>query len=748
MEQQLTMSAVKITSIDSWFSSRGLRMLEYQKDIIENKIPNSFSTNTLPTVLAACPSAGKTIMSIAFIDKFIKENPASRVLVLTHGTTVLRSQYAEEVGKLKPEFTWSNIEGKKDLENNTSQVFIALPQTLKRAILPQFDLIVIDEAHHFYFADMVQRIIKKAKHKYQLLLTGTPSPFIRKSYPIIPVTVNQLLDYDMVEDIIVELASSTYNFNQKDYNNLFELKDDVTINETETISTLDLLLKSVTKRLKSVFKNDSVKYANVGHITGWKLALMSLSKTMIACKSQHQAKQVARYFQSKGIGVALSISDTDIDSEEMGRFKTDKDCLILIVVARGILGFNFPEMENVIDMTASQNIDRIFQLMARVLRKHPNGKKKLFFKIASHYLEEYFEFIMTCVLCLTDENYYTKFNGKNFLDLEIPVVRLKKEKKTSDSGSGTGSEANKNKREIKSIDYMGIPSIRFFKDILHNNHDILSGYAFVNIRDIRTFVLLDKKSNGFWTLKKCQEDSIQYSSRQEWKDKSPQCFHTAYKNGWADECTKHMEMKNKPSGYWTKEVVLKEAKKYKTIDEWSKKSSASYTKAKEAKWMEECTKHMIELKKPSNFWTLETCKEDALKYNSKKEWRKNSSGGYGIAYNSGWMEECTKHMKELIRPRNFFTLEKCKEEAFKCSTKKEWREKFPSSYTIAFDKGWFNECSAHMINLHKSWTKEMCLTDSTLCSSKKEWKNKFPNSYSAAQRNNWIDECSTNMKKK
>ena len=98
------------------------------------------------------------------------------------------------------------------------------------------------------------------------------------------------------------------------------------------------------------------------------------------------------------------------------------------------------------------------------------------------------------------------------------------------------------------------------------------------------------------------------------------------------------------------------------------------------------------------------------------------------------------------RPRNFFTLEKCKEEALKCSTKKEWREKFPSSCAIAFDKGWFEECSAHMENMRKSWTKEMCLTDAILCSSKKEWKNKFPNSYSAAQRNHWANECSAHMK--
>ena len=40
----------------------------------------------------------------------------------------------------------------------------------------------------------------------------------------------------------------------------------------------------------------------------------------------------------------------------------------IIVVGRGILGFNFEQLVNVVDMTGSQNIDRIFQLMARVVR--------------------------------------------------------------------------------------------------------------------------------------------------------------------------------------------------------------------------------------------------------------------------------------------------------------------------------------------------------------------------------------------
>jgi len=64
--------------------------------------------------------------------------------------------------------------------------------------------------------------------------------------------------------------------------------------------------------------------------------------------------------------------------------------------------------------------------------------------------------------------------------------------------------------------------------------------------------------------------------------------------------------------------------------------------------MEECTKHMeSKVKpKPSGYWTLELCKEEALNYNSRTKWAKNSSGSYNSSWKKGWLEECAKHMEK------------------------------------------------------------------------------------------------------
>lgn len=496
--------------IANWFISRGKQDLQYQFECLQS-INDHLFTKSTPAVLAACPSAGKSAMTIAYCEFYLKAFPKAKILILTHGTTILRNQFSNDIDELNPKFSCSEyatpekpMDSEKPLirinvlqiKNFDAQVIVAIPQTLKTVRrLPKFDLIVVDEAHHFYFAKLkhvdgqVMKLIKNVKPKHQILLTGTPSKFILEKFKIIPITVNQLLEYNRVSDVTVEMASSTYNFTNNDYNIDKELKTDVQILKRDTNATLDVLIEQILNRLKSIFKNDPIAYSSIKRITGWNGALKNLKKTMIACKNQAQAQQVYEYLKSRDIDVALSISDVDQDSKKIKRFVEESKCLVLVVVNRGILGFNLPELENVIDMTCSQNPDVIFQLMGRVLRPHPNGDRKLFFKVVPHTMAEWFDHLMTLVLCLTDADYYTKYNGKNFLDMEIPIVREKRKttlRKVKNNSSKT-------KVDFKKVDFEGVPAIKFFNDLLHKNRSVLNGYEWTTIRQVRDKILLHKK---------------------------------------------------------------------------------------------------------------------------------------------------------------------------------------------------------------------------------------------------------------
>ena len=312
---------MKAKTTHNWFTKRNLKVLKYQSDILQ-KIEKSMQEREV-TVLAACPSAGKTIMSIFIVEDYLNKNPQNKVLILTHGTCVLRTQYNEVLDEVHPGFTYNLVEKFSDFNIN-KEVNVCLPQTLCGKILPQIDLLIVDEAHQFYFADMVQEIIKQINPSKQLLLTGTPSPFIARNLPIIAVPLMTIYEQNMCSDVRVEIAVSSYSFDViQDFNEDKELKSEIKIHDNETCKTLDELLNKIVTKLN-----------NNKNIRTWSQTLTQLQKTMFACRNQKQAMQIKRYFDAIGINSALSISDTDSNSSEIQRFKSKDDCLILIVVGQ------------------------------------------------------------------------------------------------------------------------------------------------------------------------------------------------------------------------------------------------------------------------------------------------------------------------------------------------------------------------------------------------------------------------------
>jgi len=156
---------------------------------------------------------------------------------------------------------------------------------------------------------------------------------------------------------------------------------------------------------------------------------------------------------------------------------------------------------------------------------------------------------------------------------------------------------------------------------------------------------------GYWTKERCVEDAKKCKTRNEWKKKKPSGYSASIKNGCLEECCKHMNNRSasssnhKPKGYWTKERCIEDAKKYKTRKEWQKKSSSAYGSAFKNGWIDECCKHM---KQPSRlYWTKERCIEDAKKCKTRTEWYNKKLSGYYTASKNGWVDECCKHMKKI-----------------------------------------------------------------------------------------------------
>ena len=265
----------------------------------------------------------------------------------------------------------------------------------------------------------------------------------------------------------------------------------------------------------------------------------------------------------------------------------------------------------------------------------------------------------------------------------------------------------------------------------------------------------EKRKGSRWTLSKILDECKKYKNFTELAKNNRSMIECAKAKGLSHEIysffniEKKTNLKKVPSNYWTLEKCKEDALKYNTKVEWERSRSGSYNNSRRKGWYYECTKHMENLIKIRGYWTLEKCKEDALKYNTREEWKKSYSA-HNSARRNGWIDECTKHMGKKRKPAGYWNKEKCLEESRKYKSTGSWCKEHQTSFNSAKKNKWFDECCSHMkIKTRKHsgyWTLEKCQEDALKYTSRKEWNKSNIGAYNSARKNNWLDECCGHMK--
>ena len=199
-----------------------------------------------------------------------------------------------------------------------------------------------------------------------------------------------------------------------------------------------------------------------------------------------------------------------------------------------------------------------------------------------------------------------------------------------------------------------------------------------------------------WTKEKCQEESLKYNYRNEFRIKSASSYRASIKNKWIDEITSHMLKPYEKNLIWTKEKCQEESLKYNYKHDFKKGNGSAYNSAFSNNWLNEICSHMIEICKPRNYWTKEKCEEEALKYNHRIEFKLSSSVCYSKSIELGCLSAITSHMYSRIK-QNTLTMELCKKEALKYKTRTEFNKMSPSFYRMALKSDWLNDICSHMI---------------------------------------------------
>jgi superfamily II DNA or RNA helicase len=567
---------------------------EHQKEFLTN---NEFDNSRKPFVLGAGTSSGKGPMSIMWLELFYSNtaNKNKTTLFVSASKTILRDNIHEVLKKFKPSFSYSIVKDKKTLiaalERN-AQVLVLIPQTIKSyyKLLPKIHTFILDEAHEWYFAKTIAgkessltKIIKHTQPTKQLLLTGTPSKFIANgdkfNFQFVPVM--DLYDAGLVSNVKMEIVSSTYDFKANDWKGTYgNLKGNKTNSPKQAEDALVAVCKEMIDKLKNPLKDwysiNNVTKNSIGKLFDY------MDKTIIYTHSLSQANKFHKILNSKKEltnKVLVSHSENDPDSIEFNKFKTEHKYKVLIAVDRGRIGFDMPELFNIVDFTMTQNLDMLLQMYGRLLRKSDLQKKKqkIYFKVATKNTADYFVDLMTAMLCLTHMDWYSMYNGKNMGGIQIPKVLTKSIRNKQYTNNQSKNKSNKVKPYV-SLTELGIPlDLNFFRQsILHTSNSKFNTIAETTLDDVRCEMFETYLRPKHWTYDKVKQaiDSIQYKDEIRSIPGLIQSINRYQLREYADKKLTSRKIK------WTQETLFEEFKNYNSRNECLKKSPGANQAAK------------------------------------------------------------------------------------------------------------------------------------------------------------------------
>ena len=314
----------------------------YQPKAAKAVLNMALSQKFIASILAAAPGSGKSTIIIHALNDFFKRFPNSRAVILTHNQNLLKDQMIEnfENPNIEIQFTFGVF-------GSNSQVEIGIPSNASK--ISKVDLLVVDEAHQYYWESLVDKIVDKFSPKYQILMTGSPSYFIKYN----------------------KLAEKSRK-NVKKFGMYFIAANDLM---SGIFSPIDLDVVRFDRgqlidKIKLVFKRAKQENYN-------------MSKVMWACKDVKEAKAVSYYLtNTMKCKVYMSTAENDTHNEQIQSFIAAKKG-VLIVVNKGILGFSDSTITALVDFKCSKDLDTRNQFFARGLRVHPQGIKKAYISVTN-----------------------------------------------------------------------------------------------------------------------------------------------------------------------------------------------------------------------------------------------------------------------------------------------------------------------------------------------------------------------------
>jgi uncharacterized damage-inducible protein DinB len=190
---------------------------------------------------------------------------------------------------------------------------------------------------------------------------------------------------------------------------------------------------------------------------------------------------------------------------------------------------------------------------------------------------------------------------------------------------------------------------------------------------------------------------------------------------------------------WTFEKLQEEALKYKTRGEFRKNNASAYKAARKKKILDKICSHMVSV---LNYWTDEGLAEEAKKYKTRKEFEKNSSKAYATAVRRKILDKICSHMEYIHYP---WTFEELAQEALKYKTRTEFKKNSPGAYGTVRSRKILDQTCSHMEDIYYYWTDEELAEEALKYKTRWGFQKNSSAAYQAAYKRKILDQICSHM---
>ena len=211
------------------------------------------------------------------------------------------------------------------------------------------------------------------------------------------------------------------------------------------------------------------------------------------------------------------------------------------------------------------------------------------------------------------------------------------------------------------------------------------------------------------------------------------------------EAVRRLRMPLDESIKWNYETCYDEAKKYKSKGEFKKNNATAYQTARKNGWLNDYTWFKRPVVSIIRKWTREACYDEAKKYKSRGEFSKNSPNAYNSALKNGWLDDYT-WFNSNQKQKGYWNKENCYNEAKKYKTRRLFHIGSKGAYAAAWKNGWlddytwFEDGVKIAADNKRKWNREACYDEAKKYKTYPDFRINSKGAYAAAYKNGWLGD--------